>query len=68
MSDLMVETVFGMQRSGDTRSFGEIAVALGFVEDNSLNASPTTWTRTINPYHKTQAAIDQLVSPPGMHR
>ena len=36
MSDLMVETVFGMQRSGDTRSFGEIAVALGFVEDNSL--------------------------------
>jgi len=36
MSAQQVETVLGIQRSGDTRRFGEIAAALGFVEDNSL--------------------------------
>ncbi len=36
MSAQQVETVLGTQRSGDKRRFGEIAVALGFVEDNSL--------------------------------
>jgi hypothetical protein len=36
MSAKQVENVIAIQRSGDTRSFGEIAVAFGFVEDNSL--------------------------------
>ena len=36
MSTQQIESVLEIQRSGDKRKFGEIAVALGFVEDNSL--------------------------------
>ena len=31
-----VEVVLAAQRAGDKRLFGEIALSLGFVEDNSL--------------------------------
>ena len=36
MSPQQVERVLDTQRSGDKRTFGEIAVALGFADDNSL--------------------------------
>ena len=36
MSVQQVENVLETQGSGDKRTFGEIAVALGFVDDNSL--------------------------------
>jgi hypothetical protein len=52
MSARQVETVLGMQRSGDTRSFGEIAFALGFVEDNSLRRFANYWTKTISSCHE----------------
>jgi len=31
-----VETVLAAQRAGDTRLFGQIALAMGLIEDNSL--------------------------------
>jgi len=36
MNPEQVERVLAAQRAGDSRMFGQIALALGFVEDNSL--------------------------------
>jgi hypothetical protein len=36
MTAPQVEAVLAVQRTGDSRLFGEIAAAMGFVQDNSL--------------------------------
>lgn len=36
MKDWQVEDVVLAQRSGDTRMFGEIAIAMGYVNDEAL--------------------------------
>ena len=36
MKPEQVEAVLAAQKAGDTRLFGQIALALGFIEDNSL--------------------------------
>jgi hypothetical protein len=36
MTNEQVEKVLTAQKGGDTRAFGEIANALGFVDDNAL--------------------------------
>lgn len=36
MKDWQVEDVVLAQRSGDSRMFGEIAIAMGYIDDNAL--------------------------------
>ena len=38
MQPAQLEKVLGMQKGGDTRKFGEIAVALGFVTEAAIKS------------------------------